>query len=192
MTLHRCTDLSAADWLVQSATEAHQLITMGPAGFAAYARLRYVPDPVRDGQDEADVFMPEDHPHDLDQARHALHVLGAHTATPDDCLFAVWDGYSDIHLPDGPMLTGLPYRHFALLRGPLRAIDTFAADFGDGFPVAPPAYVWPADQSWCFTSDVDPHFAGIGASPTAVAALLATPGLDVVPADPDAPQPLYY
>ncbi|SDS93969.1 hypothetical protein [Actinoplanes derwentensis] len=183
--LHRCSDMSAADWLVQSAAEAHQLITMGPDGFAAYARLRYVPDPVSAGQDEADVDVPDDHPDDLSQARRALRVLAAFTGTPDDCYFALWDGYHE--LPPGPLLTDLPYRHFALFRGPLRAID----EFGDSLPGEPPAIVWPADQSWCFTSDVDPHWAGIGAGPAAVRALLADSGLDVVPADPAAGQPCY-
>ncbi|GAA1655597.1 hypothetical protein GCM10009828_101630 [Actinoplanes couchii] len=190
--MRRCTDMAVADWLVQSATAAHQLIVMGPEGFGAYARLRYVPDPAAVGQSENDIDLPADHPHDLDQARRALHLLAAHTATPDDCFFAVWDGYSDIHLPPGPLLTGLPYREFALLRGPLRAIDSWEADFGDGFPIAPPGFVWPADQSWCFTSDVDPHFAGIGAGPTAIGVLLGDPVLDVVAADPGAEQPFYY
>ncbi|WP_430782397.1 hypothetical protein [Actinoplanes sp. G11-F43] len=164
---------------------------MGPGGFAAYARLRYIPDPVFDGQSEADVDTGEDHPHDLDQARRALRLLAGHTGTPDDCFFAVWDGYSDIRLPPGQLLTGLAYRHVALLRGPLRAIEEWEADFGDGFAIAPPAFVWPADHSWCFTSDVDPHFAGIGAGRAAIAALLADPGLDVVAADPDGEHPFY-
>ena len=57
-----------------------------------------------------------------------------------------------------------------------------------GFPV-PPAFVWPDDQRWCLASDVDPHWAGIGAEDAAVEALLRTPGLDVVRADPREVQP---
>lgn len=171
MTLRRCTDLSGADWLVQSATDSFRLITMGPDGFAAYARLRYIPDPAFDGQDEADIEVPPDRPDDLTQAVAALRVLAGFTSTPDDCFVAVWDGYGEIE--DGPLLTGLAYRHLALFRGPLRGITEL--------PVAwPPAFVWPADQNWCFTSDVDPTWAGIGAGPSAIAALLAAPGLDVV------------
>ncbi|HWS37877.1 MAG TPA: hypothetical protein VN408_34730 [Actinoplanes sp.] len=170
MTLHRCTDMSGADWLVQSATDGSRLITMGPDGFAAYARLRYIPDPA-DGQDENDVEVPEDHPDDLTQAVRALRVLAAFTSTPDDCFFAVWDGYGEVG--DGPLLTGLAYRHLALFRGPLRGVTELP-------DTAPPAMVWPADQNWFFASDVDPTWAGIGAGPTAIRALLATPGLDVV------------
>ena len=56
---------------------------------------------------------------------------------------------------------------------------------------APPAFAWPSDRSWCFASDVDPHYAGVGASEAAVRALLAAPGLDAVRAEPGRRQPTY-
>jgi len=173
VSLRRCTDLSPADWLVESATEAEQLILFGPDEFEAYARLRYVPD-----DPAADV--PEDHPSDLDQARRALAVLAGFTGTAGDCYFAVWDGYPDVTVPPGPWLTGLPYRHFALLHGPLSALATWDTAVSD----MPPAMVWPADRAWFFASDVDPGWAGIGAGRAAVDALIACPPLDVVPAVP--------
>jgi hypothetical protein len=52
--------------------------------------------------------------------------------------------------------------------------------------------VWPADRRWCFTSDVDPHWAGIGAPGAAIDALTVAPTFDVVPADPAGAQPFYY
>jgi hypothetical protein len=54
------------------------------------------------------------------------------------------------------------------------------------------AFVWPADRAWCVAFDVDPHWAGIGASVEAVDALVADENLDAVPADPGADQPHYY
>ncbi|WP_205650230.1 hypothetical protein [Actinoplanes solisilvae] len=187
-------DNTATDWLLRSRTPDMRLITFGPAGFEAYARLRFIRDPLRPGEQEADVHLPEDHPSEIDQSRRALHLLAAFTSTPLDCYFCLWEGYSDTPLPaearDGPLVE-LPHRRFALFRGPLRDIDTWEADFGGGHPVAPPAFVWPADRSWCFTADVDPHWAGIGAGRDAVDALVAAPGLDVVPADPSEPQPAY-
>ncbi|GGK94845.1 hypothetical protein [Mangrovihabitans endophyticus] len=186
-----CHDTTAADWLAQASTPAMQLITMGPAGFPAYARLRFIPDPSHPGQVEADVEVPDDHPTDCALTGWALHRLAAFTATPGDCFFCVWDGYSDVKLPpeamDGAMVE-LPHRRYALLRGPLRGIDTWQDDIG-GWP---PAFVWPYDRSWCFTSDVDPHWAGIGATRAAVDALLNDAELDVVRARPDEPQPTYY
>lgn len=188
-------DPAAARWLIESGTPDEQLIFFGPSGFEASARLRFIPDPSRPGQDEADVVVPNDHLPDLVQARLALRRLAHFTATPEDCYFCFWEGYSDVELPPG--LTGtsmvvLPHRRYALFRGPLRGIDTFARDFGSGRQVAPPAFVWPADHRWCFASDVDPHWAGIGAEQAAVNALMADVDLDLVPARSDAPQPLYY
>lgn len=57
--------------------------------------------------------------------------------------------------------------------------------------VAPPAFIWPLDRRWCLVSDVDPHWAGIGAELPAIEALAADPQLDVVPADPREKQPGY-
>ena len=60
-----------------------------------------------------------------------------------------------------------------------------------GFAVPPPAFIWPADRSWCVALDVDPHYAGIGARSEAIARLVAHPALDAVEADPQEQQPSY-
>jgi hypothetical protein len=51
--------------------------------------------------------------------------------------------------------------------------------------------VWPADHAWCIANDVDPHWAGIGASVAAIDELLADPRLDIVRDDPGQAQPYY-
>ncbi|MEV4704238.1 hypothetical protein [Actinoplanes sp. NPDC049316] len=191
MRLRFCPDTAAADWLAGSGTPFEQLVTFGPAGFPAYARLRFIPDPQLPGQAETDALLPGDHPSDLAQARSALHVLAGFTSTPEDCYFCVWEGYSDIPLPPGVPLVEVPHRRYALLRGAVSDIDGWADDLGGGQPVAPPAFVWPADHRWVFAGDVDPHWAGIGAAREAVDALIGTPGLDVVPARPTQAQPAY-
>ncbi len=192
--LRSCPDTTAADWLVRSGTPPGRLILFGPAGYEAFARLRFIPDPSRPGQHEADVDLPDDHPSDIAQARRALHRLARFTSTPQECYFCVWEGYSDIALPpdvrNRPPVD-VPHRRYALLRGSLDAIDRWEDGLGGGQPVAPPAFVWPADHRWCFASDVDPHWAGIGAERAAVDALVADPGLDVVPARPTDDQPWY-
>ena len=189
------TDLAPAEWISGSTTPFEQLITFGPAGFDAYARLRFIPDPTGPGQDEADVELPDDHLHDLVQAQLALHRLADFTGTAADCFFLVWEGYSDVTFPpqvaEASMVV-LPHRRYALFHGPLTGIDRFAEQLGSGSSIAPPAFVWPADRRWCFTSDVDPHWAGIGADAAAVDALISDAFLDVVPARPDERQPLYY
>ena len=85
----------------------------------------------------------------------------------------------------------LPHRRFALFRGPITAIDGWEAELGGGQMIAPPAFVWPADRPWCLAADVDHHWAGIGAEPAAIEALRSASGLDLVDADPTAPQPHY-
>jgi len=195
MRLSWCPDTTAADWLVQSGTPAMQLFTFGPASFEAFARLRFLPDPSGPGQEEADVDVPDDHPLEIAQARRALHRLGRFTSTPEECYFCVWEGYSDIPLPPEVQrgrLVDLTHRRYALLRGSLHDIDAWEVDLGGGQNIAPPAFVWPADHRWCFASDVDPHWAGIGAEQAAMDALVADPELDVVPARPEEDQPLYY
>jgi hypothetical protein len=79
----------------------------------------------------------------------------------------------------------LPHREYALFTGDLGEINQWEKDFGDGRPCPPPAFVWPADHAWCFSSDVDPHWAGIGATSGAIEALTARTDVDVVPASPD-------
>jgi hypothetical protein len=121
-------------------------------------------------------------------------VLGRFTSTPQDCWFCLWEGCSDAPLPPGVApgpLVELPHRRYALLRGRLDDLDAWEAEVGRGLPIAPPAFVWPADHRWCFAGDVDPHWAGIGASAEAIEALTGDSGLDVVGADPAEPLPAY-
>jgi hypothetical protein len=96
VTLTFCRDLSAADWIVQSDLPWGRLVSFGPAGFDSYARLRFLPDPVRPGQSENDA----DHDGRPDQLPTLVEVLATHTATPHDCYFCVWDGFGDARHSD--------------------------------------------------------------------------------------------
>ena len=197
MSLRRCTDLSPATWLADSGTPWERLVTLGPDGFPSYARLRFIPDPTRSGQSEADVTVSEDHPSELAQVTRVLHRLWRFTATPQECYFCLWDGYSGpLHgVAAGPLVCvprGTNMREYALFRGQVTDIDEWESLLGDQGGGLPPAIVWPADHAWCFASDVDPHFAGIAASRTAVDALVADPVLDVVLVQPGEAVPTYY
>ena len=192
MSLRHPPTASGAEWILGLSFE--ELTRFGPAGFAAYARLRFIPDPEHAGQSEADVTVPADHLSDLEQTRLALDVLRRHTATPDGCYFCLWDGYG-LRLPPSPggrAVLDLPHRRYTLMEGPLEALGSWETGIGREGPLVPPAFVWPADHSWCFVSDVDPHWAGIGASTAAIGQLLAHPALDVAAADPRDPQPSYH
>ncbi|GIF00011.1 hypothetical protein [Paractinoplanes rishiriensis] len=90
MTLTLCTDLAAAGWIAGSDLSWQRLVTLGPAGFGAYARLRFLADPAHPGQSENDVDAEDWRD---DQLPRLFTLLAAHTATPDDCYFAVWEGF---------------------------------------------------------------------------------------------------
>ncbi|WP_369056277.1 hypothetical protein [Kineococcus terrestris] len=201
MTVSPCGDATAAGWLRDDPQPRHRLVTLGPAGFEAYARVRFIPDPTSPGQSEGDV--PHDPGPDAPSERQQLHtvlgVLAARTGTPARCVFAVWDGWGagPVHL--GATLD-LPNRRFSLFEGAatdLPAHEQWAAVLHpphgspEQAPRPDPAFVWPADRAWCVTKDVDAHFAGVGGTRAAIADLLAHPGLDVVPADPARDQPAY-
>jgi hypothetical protein len=235
VTLTRCSDLSPADWLTTSDQPWEQLVTVGPAGFAAYARLRFLPDPAYEGQSENDVGLAEDTPSETAQLSVVLDVLSGFTRTPDDCYFCLWDGWGDhVHDSDGGSAPDLrtdtvgaepgvdpsgryrpvpaidptfrpsvsresmvvvPNRAYFLYRGSVT--DLGASGSSPAWPGqlgagrADPAFIWPADRTWCVANDVDPHWAGIGAAAPAIDQLIADPRLDVVRADPRGRQPHY-
>ncbi len=208
MTLTPCDNTSAAAWITSSDLPWQRLIEFGPAGFEAYARLRFLPDPVDAGQPE--VEAEPDVPSEHERLRAALEVLRQHTRASDDCYFCLWDGWgTDIEGDEAPpiapafppsVLNGpkvvIPGRAYFLFRGKLSEFgDWGAAEMWPGQPrldMPDPAFIWPADYAWCIAKDVDPHYAGIGASSTAIDQLLAHPNLDVVSADPTTEQPHYW
>lgn len=88
MTLTPLADLSSADWILVDPAPAVLRARLGPSGFDAYARVLHSPG--GDGE------RMEGH---LDAARldALVAVLARHTTTADDCYFALWEGYGDIH-----------------------------------------------------------------------------------------------
>lgn len=85
-----------------------------------------------------------------------------------------------------------PHRRYFLLHGSLTDLDSWDETLGGAGSPPRPDFAWPADHSWCLASDVDPHWAGIGAGHAAIDSLLNDPELDVVPAQPTETQPTYY
>lgn len=186
--MQRAEDVSAADWLAVSGAGPRRLVTFGPAGFEAYGRLRFIPDPDEPGLSEADVVLPEDHPSDIAQARTVLRALSAGDPPATRYFYCVWDGYSGSFLaPDSVRrpLVVLPHRSYVLFTGGMDGIERWEEEFGGGDPCPPPAFVWPDSRRWCFTSDVDPHWAGIGASGRVIDSLAARTDIDIVRAAPE-------
>lgn len=197
MMLRPCSDVSASAWITSSDLPWHQLVTFGPSGFDAYARLKFLPDPLHSGQPE--VSLGDNAPPERELLRATLEVLRQHTAAPDDVYFCLWDGWGPDGVYPASMLScpkvEIPNRSYFLLRGALSDIGNWDdAEVSPGDPRLPlpePAFVWPADHAWCIANDVDPHYAGIGASAVAIDQLLAHAELDVEAADPQLQQPYY-
>ena len=144
-------------------------------------------------------------------------MLAEHTTTPDECFFALWDGYGDLHgspavgvvtddgaelvvppafppeVMDGPRVR-LPNRDFLLFAGPLAdAGEWGAAGFAPGWPprrLSPPTLVWPADRAWFVASEIDLPWTGVAGSHRLVADLLQR-GFDLERAEPGGYQPFW-
>lgn len=88
MTLRPLSDLSAADWIGDDPAPTHLRSHVGPSGFASYVRVLH--STTGDGE------RFEGH---LDEDLLAALVdnLAPHTAKPEQCFFALWEGYGDIH-----------------------------------------------------------------------------------------------
>ncbi len=193
MTLQPSDELSAAAWLYATGAGPTRLITFGPDSFPAYARLRYLPDPVRPGMRESDVRLSPGRPHEIDLARTAVEALADVSSSTRDCYVCVWEGGPALRdrVLTGGNLVDLGHRRYVLFTGSLGDLAGWS-DLFDSEVHSAPAFVWPADHAWCFASDVDPHWAGIGAGREVVDRLVADATLDVVPADPREQQPAYY
>lgn len=185
MALTPCTDLSAASWIVDGDQPWHTLVGFGPSGLPAYSRLRFLPDPAYQGQSEHDVHLGADVPSETDQLRTVLDTLARYTSTPSQCYFCLWDGWASNSEPAFPasVLTGpkvmIPHRAYYLFHGALSDFgDWGAAEMWPGQPrlhLPDPAFIWPAERTWCVANDVDPHWAGIGADTSAIDQLVAAP-----------------
>lgn len=130
-----------------------------------------------------------------------------------DCLHALWEGWGWVGGAGVRLISGtdgtriepapapergvsaevwalprlrLPHRDYLLFRGPLRA----ALDLGwqgspRGFEPQSPSLLWPADHTWCVSTEIDFDSTLVGGSDDLIRAVLTAPGLDAWPVQPD-------
>jgi hypothetical protein len=106
-------------------------------------------------------------------------VLGRHTSTPDECFFAIWEGFGDLtaQFVEAPKLS-MPNRNMVIFRGPL---SSATASFDpDGYRYRSPSLWWPADRAWCVGTDVDIRSSYVGASSACVNELTHDPELEAM------------
>lgn len=89
MTLRPLSDVSPGDWLVSAPDAWSDLITRGPAGFEAYARVLHTAEGNYDGERKEGCLESE-------QLTALIELLAPHTSTPERCFHALWDGFGDI------------------------------------------------------------------------------------------------
>lgn len=196
MALIPCAELTAAHWIASSGRSWPRLVSEGPPGYPGYARLRYVPDPVYKGQTENDLVYDAEPAPETDQLRLATETLLPCTDTPEEGYALVWEGWGEGEFPAQVRRTPrlrVPERAYYLLKVQLsefvRSEDSWEVA---GRIMPPPAFLWPEDRAWCITSDIDPHWAGIGTSHTGLRRLLGEGRLDVVELEPEDEIPYYY
>jgi hypothetical protein len=137
-------------------------------------------------------------------------ILGRHTSSPERCYF----GISTIHggveeeFPDEPLFR-LPHRDFAILAGPLSAVDQIAISnthstvisfstavpTEDGPPPDPdpstsvwgvsPNLIWPENRAWFVVTEYDFDSTLVGGSRELIDAILDSPDLEAWEVDPE-------
>lgn len=141
-------------------------------------------------------------------------VLRRHTATPEDCYFAVWGGWgwdhmatvtsvrdgeppaaprapSSVRLDPGAPRFGVIGRDFLLYHGVVeQALDIGGGDYyeGQGFLFEQsPTLMWPADHAWCLSTELDAEYTIIGGTHALADDLLTTAGVEALIVAPDEP-----
>lgn len=142
-------------------------------------------------------------------------VLRQHTSTPDECYFAVWEGWgwdtatrltlrSDVGEPSPPPPRLLPirldsdaprfdvlHRSFLLYRGATeQALEIGGGDYRENlgfFWEQSPTLMWPADHAWCLSTEIDSAYTVIGGGAALARDLVAAEGVEALTIEPDAP-----
>ncbi|MEH3033026.1 MAG: hypothetical protein PGN07_03050 [Aeromicrobium erythreum] len=114
-------DVSVADWVVGAGGDRAVLATQGPPGLAAHARVRHA-GPDREAAPDPDLVAE------------VARLGAAHTTTPEDAFFALWDGWGELH--EGRVYASMdPGRHFGRMfrrdAGP-RTLPAFGPEVMDG------------------------------------------------------------
>ncbi|WP_326645418.1 hypothetical protein OG884_13085 [Streptosporangium sp. NBC_01755] len=115
------------------------------------------------------------------QAARLARILTAYTATPEQCWFAVWEGFGGLGLPvedeEIPRVE-MPARPMLLLSGPLSAATTsFSAT---SWLDQRAGLWWPQDRTWCVATDVDLMTTYVGGTDECVATLVADEELEAM------------
>lgn len=109
-------------------------------------------------------------------------ILRHHTTTPDECWFAIWDGYGDEGRPPAGIELLDASRNMVVLHGPITAAE---ARFGAAPHHSGGGYSanlwWPNDHTWCVATDIDHKSTYVGGNSACIDAILTDPRLEAFP-----------
>ena len=157
--------------------------------------------------DRWDAGEPEQGNLPLNTLQELCIVLSQHTSTPDECFFAMWEGWGQLRggharvwptsdgrgVPAAPLLSPeeldvervrMPQRNYLLMSGPLTAVSDLARYDGPNAWVSQsPALIWPADGSWCLATEIDFDSTLVGGPRPAIGKILSSPSLEAMLVD---------
>jgi hypothetical protein len=110
-------------------------------------------------------------------------VLTRHTATPQACWFAVWEGWGGIRkdVASAPKFD-VPARSYHLLAGPIEAATE---SVNEHFEQSASLW-WPDDHAWCVATEIDFNTTYLGCDQSCCRELLRLPGVEAFVVDPAA------
>jgi len=136
-------------------------------------------------------------------------LLEAHTSTPQQCWFCLWDGYGQLQggaavakldvggaapvdeapqppafepaITHGPRVS-IPGREYLLLEGHLRGWGHFFAEWWES-----PNIIWPEDRAWCVATEIDLDSTYLGGSAELIESLVADDRFEALEVRPDDP-----
>lgn len=111
--------------------------------------------------------------------------LRTFTTTPDECFFALWEGFGDSIVSPGVIPTlELPHRRYHVFAG---SIHTARASYSNiSFSHRSANLWWPADRAWCVATEVDAAWTYVAGPESVIETLLSDSRLDALPTTADA------
>lgn len=103
-----------------------------------------------------------------------IEILRLHTNTPDRCWFGVWDGWGG--LDPGTARFEHPNRRYYLASGALEAASSSV--YPNDWTHQSPSLWWPDDRAWLVATEIDLDSTYIGATRSAIDAVLAHPRIE--------------
>jgi hypothetical protein len=148
-----------------------EIASLAGVSLAADTAWHDIVEPGRELNDRLGLQAPQQGTLLSDQAIPLVAVLRRHTATPDACQFALWDGYGglDYERWPGAARLELPGRTYVVLKG---AVEAASSSFDDAPFWQSPNLWWPRDRSWFVATEIDYLWSYIGGSKGCIQELL--------------------